>query len=154
MKNSLHIQNSITIHAPASVVWDALINPEQTKKYMFGCETVSDWNIGSELLWRGTHEGKSIVFVKGHIVQFEPNTLLEYSTFDPNSNIRDIPENYLNVTYKLKELNGETLLSVSQGDYALVADGDRRYNESYNNGLGWQPILESIKQLVESLKSH
>ncbi len=80
--------------------------------------------------------------------------LLEYSTFDPNSSIQDIPENYLNVTYKLKELNGETLLSVSQGDYALVADGDRRYNESYNNGLGWQPILESIKQLVESLKIH
>lgn len=50
MSQPLQIQNTITIASPASKVWDALVNPEQTKKYMFGCETVSDWKPGSHLI--------------------------------------------------------------------------------------------------------
>lgn len=50
MKASLIIKNVIEISAPAYKVWNALVNPEQTKQYMFGCETVSDWKKGSELL--------------------------------------------------------------------------------------------------------
>jgi len=37
------------------MVWDALTNPSMTKQYMFGCETVSDWETGSELLWQGEY---------------------------------------------------------------------------------------------------
>jgi uncharacterized protein YndB with AHSA1/START domain len=61
VSKELIITNSIDIHASASKVWDALTNPEQTKKYMFGCETVSDWEVGSPLLWRGTYDGKEMV---------------------------------------------------------------------------------------------
>ena len=52
------VKSIITINAPASKVWNALVNPEQTKKYMFGCETVSDWQPGSSLLWKGSYEGQ------------------------------------------------------------------------------------------------
>ena len=58
MSNPLFVKNSITINAPASKVWNALVNPEQTKKYMFGCETVSDSRVGSPLLRRGEYEGE------------------------------------------------------------------------------------------------
>ena len=34
----LTVRNKIVIHASASKVWDALTNPEQTKKYMFGAK--------------------------------------------------------------------------------------------------------------------
>ena len=61
---NLFVKNTITINASANKVWDALLNPEQTKKYMFGCETVSDWKVGSTLLWRADYEGKQMVFVK------------------------------------------------------------------------------------------
>ena len=145
----LLVKNMITIHAPASKVWDALTNPEQTKKYMFGCETVSDWKKGSPLLWTGSYEGREMVFVKGNIVDIQPGKFLAYTTIDPNSAIEDIPENYLTVTYSLVEENGQTDLTVTQGDYATVADGDKRYKEAYNNGEGWNPILVEIKKLVE-----
>ncbi len=146
----LIIKNVITLNAPASVVWDALVNPEQTKKYMFGCETVSDWQVGGELLWRMEYEGKDFVAVKGNIVSIEPNKLLVYTVIDPNNpTMEDIPENYLTVTYSLTEENGQTILTVTQGDYNTVADGERRYNESYNDGEGWNPILVEIKKLVE-----
>ena len=117
---------------------------------MFGCETVSDWKVGSPLLWRGHYEGQEMVFVKGTVVSIEPGRHLAYTTIDPNNpNMPDIPENYLTVTYDLHTDNGETLLEVSQGDYSKVADGEKRYTETYNNGEGWNPILVQIKALVE-----
>lgn len=150
MSTSKIIQNTIIIDAPKSDVWDALINPAKTKIYMFGCETVSDWKVGSELLWRGSYEGVAMVFVKGHIVELKINSLLAYTTFDPNnSSIPDLPENYLTVTYTLTEENGKTTFTVTQGDYNKVAEGERRYTEAYNNGEGWNPILIEIKKLVE-----
>ena len=42
----LQIVNQVEIKAPASSVWDALTNPAMTKQYMFGCETISDWEKG------------------------------------------------------------------------------------------------------------
>src|SRR5881227_3883691 len=99
----LFVKNNITINATASKVWDALTNPEQTKKYMFGCETVSDWKVGSPLLWKGNYEGKEMIFVKGKIVAIDQGKFLAYTTIDPNSSIEDIPENYLTVTYGLAE---------------------------------------------------
>ncbi len=148
----LQVKNTITFNAPASLVWDALVNPEQTKKYMFGCETVSDWQVGSELLWRMEYEGKDFVAVKGNILNIEPNKLLVYTVIDPNNpNIPDLPENYLTVTYSLAEENGQTILTVTQGDYHIVADGEKRYEEAYNGGEGWNPILVQIKTLVETM---
>lgn len=148
MPNQLAIQNNITINASSEVVWDALTNPEQTKKYMFGCEAVTDWNVGSPLLWRGTHEGQDMVFVEGHIVAIEPGRSLVYTTIDPNSTIDDTSENYLTVTYDLAIEQGQTVLTVTQGDYTTVADGERRYQEAVAEG-GWAPILLAIKILVE-----
>jgi len=139
----------ITIDAPASKVWDVLTKPEQTKKYMFGCETVSDWKQGSSLVWRGEYEGKVMDFVTGNIVSIEPGKHLAYTTIDPNSSIDDIPENYLTVTYDLDEKDGRTILTVTQGDYSKVANGEGRYKEAYNNGEGWNPILVEIKKVAE-----
>ncbi len=150
MSQPKFVKNTITINAPSSKVWDALVNPEQTKKYMFGCETVSDWKVGSELLWRGNYEGQEMVFVKGHIVEIDPEKFLAYTTIDPNSTIDDVSENYLTVTYHLQEENGQTVFTVTQGDYAKVAEGERRYKEAFNGGEGWNPILAEIKKIVET----
>lgn len=150
MIKPLIIENTIEINATSQRVWDVLVNPAETKKYMFGCETVSDWRKGSELLWRGEYEGKEMVFVKGTIVDIQPGKFLAYTTIDPHSNIDDKAENYLTVTYSLSEKEGKTIFTVTQGDYSKVAEGERRYTESYNNGEGWNPILAQIKQIAES----
>ena len=89
-------------------------------------------------------------FVKGNIVSIKPGISVVYTVFDPNSTMEDIPENYLTVTYDLSEENAETILLVSQGDYSSVADGERRYAESYNGGQGWNPILLEIKKILEA----
>ncbi len=150
MSTPLEVKNSIQINATADRVWDALVNPEQTKKYMFGCETVSDWKTGSSLLWRGEYEGKQMVFVKGYILDIEPLKRLKYTVTDPNAEWEDIPENYLNVTYTLTEENNGTLLTVVQDGFETAAEGEKRYRDVSNNGEGWNPILIQIKNLLEA----
>lgn len=149
MENRLFVKNTINIEASAADVWDALTNPGQTKKYMFGCETVSDWNKGSTLLWQGNYEGKDMVFVKGEIIDIKPGKFLAYTVIDPNSAIDDIPENYLTVTYELIQEEDHTILNVTQGDFSKVADGQKRYEDAFNKGEGWNPILVQIKALLE-----
>ncbi len=147
---SLTIENTIDIKATSANVWDALTNPDQTQKYMFGCRTESDWQPGSPLLWKMMHEGVEIIAVKGTVVKVSAPTLLSYTVFDPNSQIKDIPVNYLTVTYELEDTHDGTRLKVTQGDYLTVADGQKRYEESYNDGEGWNPILVQIKKTLES----
>jgi uncharacterized protein YndB with AHSA1/START domain len=143
------ISNTITINAPAAKVWGALTQPEFTRVYLFGCAPVTDWQAGSQLDWTGTFDGVEMTPVKGKIVSIEPQKELAYTTFDPFSKIEDVPENYLTVTYLLSEAGSQTLLTVTQGDYNTVAEGDRRFEEASAGG-GWQPILEQIKTLAEA----
>lgn len=150
MQQPLIVENTITIHAPAAKVWDLLVNPQQTKKYMFGCEAVSGWQPGDPLEWRMDYEGRDYVAVKGHIVSIEPHKSLVYTVFDPNAAMEDVPDNYLTVTYGLEEKDGQTVLTVTQGGFEKAAEGERRYKETYNNGEGWNGILVQIKALAEA----
>lgn len=149
MNNPLVVQNTITINGPVAHVWDALVNPAQTKKYMFGCEAISDWKVGDSLLWKMIYEGKEMIPVKGIILDIQPGRFLKYTVIDAVSGMEDIPENYLNVTYTLVEQNGVTTLTVTQDGFEGAADGEKRYQDVYNKGEGWNPILVEIKKLVE-----
>ena len=150
MSQPLVVTNTISINAPATKVWDALTNPEQTKKYMFGCEAQSDWKPGSLLIWKGTFNGVEMIAVKGKVVSIDPPRSLVYTVIDPNNpKIPDLPENYLTVTCELDEHNSQTTLEVSQGDYSTVAEGTDRYKHTVDGG-GWDPILVQIKALCES----
>ncbi len=58
MTSTFIAQAHITISAPIATVWDALVNPEMIKQYMFGTNAVSDWKEGSPIVWKGEWEGK------------------------------------------------------------------------------------------------
>jgi len=149
MSTPLIIKNNITINAPSSKVWDALVNPEQTKKYMHGCAIITDWKVSSPMLWNAVWEGKEMTFVKGHIVAIEPEKHLAYTTIDAMGSTEDIPSNYATVTYDLQPNNGQTILFVTQGDFALIAAGEKKYHDAMSQG-GWQLLLEEIKKLAEA----
>jgi len=69
---------STTIHAPASAVWDALVNREKIKQYMFGTDVVSDWKEGSPIVWKGEWKGRPFED-KGRVERVTPERLLEYT---------------------------------------------------------------------------
>ena len=150
MSQSLILKNSIKINASLSKVWDVLTRSDYTKKYMFGCEIISDWKIGSEFSWKGVFDGKEIIAVKGDLVGMEKEKFLAYTTFDPNMGIPDVPENYTTVTYSIVPDNGQTLVTVTQGDFAHVAESEKRWKDVNNNGEGWMPMLVEIKKVAEA----
>lgn len=143
---SLYIENEILIDASPDKVWQTLIDPEMTKIYMFGCEVLSSWKIGEQMLWKGAHDG--VIYVKGKLLIFDQEKTFSFTVFDPNDSYEDIPENYLTATYRLSGKGGETLLKVTQGDYAAVAAGEKRYKHTMDQG-GWFPVLEGIKKCAK-----
>jgi uncharacterized protein YndB with AHSA1/START domain len=144
MSNELIVVRSIKIDAPPSQVWDALTNPEMTRQYMFGCDVISGWTIGSPVIWRGAADGK--VYVKGNVIDIEPGRRLQYTVFDPNMGIADTVDNYLVVTYELTSVDDHTMLTVSQGDFATVANGEKRHADTL---AGWDAVLSLLKALAE-----
>lgn len=144
MAKELVVRRSLTIKAPASRVWEILTGPEHTKKYMFGCEAVSDWTIGSPLIWKGAADG--VIYVKGQLLALEKERLFKFTTFDPNSGIDDAPSNYTTVTIELTPGNGSTGLSITQGDFAGMADGNNRLMSAE---AGWDMVLPKLKEMAE-----
>ncbi len=145
MGKELIVQKTITLNADTSTVWDALTNSNKTKKYMFACEAISNWNIGGSLIWKGVGDG--ILHVKGTIINIVPEKLLEYTTFGPNSGLADVPANYLTVAISLLSEGKQTMLSVTQGNFLKVIDGEKRYK---NSDAGWDYALKGLKEVVES----
>lgn len=139
-------KDAIEIRATPERVWRVLTDPELTPRYMFGCRTVSEWKVGSPLLWEGTFDGKTLVAVKGAIEALERPRHLRYSVFDPNGQYTDAPWNYLHVDYLLTPTGDGVRLEVVQGDYATVQDGQKRYQDTVN---GWGSILAQIKAIAE-----
>lgn len=145
MDGTLVFRTQIKIRASQTRVWDALINPEMTRQYMFGCVPITDWKVGSPLLWRGLAD--NVDYVIGEVIAFEPESLLSTTTFNPHMGHADVPENYLTGEYQLSHSDGVTTINIVQGDFAKVDDGQKRYTEAQG---AWDFALQKLKALLES----
>jgi uncharacterized protein YndB with AHSA1/START domain len=133
---------SITINAPIARVWEALVNPDMIKQYMFGTDVVTDWKEGSPIVWQGEWQGKAYQD-KGTILKIDQERVLQYSHFSPLSGQPDVPENYHTVTIELSGQGRQTNVSLSQDNNAT--EQDREHSEK-----NWQMMLEGLKKLLES----
>jgi uncharacterized protein YndB with AHSA1/START domain len=93
LDKNLIARASVTINALRVKIWNALVNSEAIKKYMFGTNVVSDWHEGSPIVWKGEWQGKAYED-KGLILQFKPEQTIQYSHFSPLSGLPDRSENY------------------------------------------------------------
>jgi uncharacterized protein YndB with AHSA1/START domain len=128
------------VKAPLPKVWDALINPELVKQYFFGSNMETDLKVGSPIYFWGDYEGKPYKD-KGIIQEYVPNQLLSYTYLSNWSNLPDVPENYLLVTYSVKEVDGGTELTIVQTNY-----DDEKAKHSEEN---WKIVIDGLKKLVE-----
>ncbi len=140
MPKNLIAKASVSIAAPAAKVWDAQVNPQVIKQYMFGTTVVSDWKQGSAITWKGEWKGKPYED-KGKIQKIEPRRLLQYSHYSPLSG-PDIPENHHTVTIEIVEAGAQTRVSLSQDNNA--SEEARQHSE--NN---WKMMLDGLKKLLE-----
>jgi uncharacterized protein YndB with AHSA1/START domain len=147
--SELLIRKKIEIDVPVETLWKVLTDNEFIQQYMFNCYTETDWKPGSPLLWKGVTDGR--LYVKGHVVAIDPPHRLVFTVIDPNSAVPDVPENYLTMTYLLTGQNGHgSVLELTQGDFAKVAEGPQRYKDSLD---GDDTVLNGIKRLAEAANS-
>jgi uncharacterized protein YndB with AHSA1/START domain len=142
MEKELILKVSATILAPIKNVWEALINPEQIKKYFFGTEVVvSDWKVGSTLIFRGEWEGKAYED-KGIILEFEKEKKIKYKYWSSFSGTEDIPENYACITYEIVEEGNNTIYTVTQDS---IKTPELREHSEQN----WRMVFDNMKALLE-----
>ena len=144
----LFVEKSIKINAPASRVWDALTRPEFTDQWALefsgGAEfhIESDWKLGSPVLWKG-QDGSMIV--QGNVTALEPNKFLRFTVFDVRGEKPPVTEED-GITYELTEQNGKTMLRLSQGDFSVMAEGEKYHRLSAEV---WDRVLPKVKELAE-----
>jgi uncharacterized protein YndB with AHSA1/START domain len=134
-------KQTITINAPAAKVWAALTTPETIKQYLFGTEVMTDWQVGSPIIYKGVWEGRAYED-KGIILKVIPEKLLESTYWSGMSGLPDLPENYKNVAYELTSDSDGTRLTVTQDNN--VTEEEKNHSEQ-----NWGVVLKSLKELLE-----
>lgn len=142
MDLSLVLSESIDIKAPAAKVWRGLTDPAIIKEYLYGTNTQTTWEIGTEVVFEGEFDGKSYRD-KGVVLENEPGSLLSYTYWSGFSGMEDKPENYSIVTCRVIPLDEEhTRLTWTHRGYAS--------KEAYEHSkIGMKPFMESIKTVME-----
>jgi uncharacterized protein YndB with AHSA1/START domain len=144
MTSDLIAKATTTINAPADKVWEALINPDLIKKYMFGTTVTSEFKTGSTITWKGEWKGKAYED-KGEILRIAPEKELQYSHFSPLSGLEDKPENYHIVTIELMGTDNETVVRLTQ-------DHNANEEEKENSQKNWMNMLGALKNLLQENK--
>jgi uncharacterized protein YndB with AHSA1/START domain len=146
MENGLFYRHEVKIEAPAEVVWDAFVDPENSSEFLFGCQLLSDWELGSSVKWEGNEDGA--IYAQGIVVTFDEYKELAFTVYDPDSKYNDAPENHLVARFTFEYADGITTLKIKQGDYSKVENGEQRHRDS----SGWVTVFEDLKQMIEELE--
>ena len=142
MKNKFSAKASVVINKPVEKVWQALTDPEIIKQYFFGVNVVTDWKVGSPIIYKGIWEGKEFQD-KGIILKNIPNQILESSYWSNFSGLADSPDNYSIVKYTLSQRGDNTYLEV-------VQDNIQTEQAATHSERNWNFVLESLKKLLEN----
>ena len=139
MDKALIVKQNIRIEAPVNRVWDVLTKPEYIRQWDRLPEDFGDYDI---------HPATIIEF-PGHatmkVVEFDMNKTLRYSMFVPAWEQESVTN--IGYTYSLNvDENGYTWLGIEVGDFAILTEGDRYYDESVTFG---QTASQKIKELAE-----
>lgn len=140
MENHI-VRKQITLEASPEEVWDALTNPEKTKKFFFHCRVFSDWKEGSSITFKGRIFLIKKIEMTGTIRKIVPGKLLQYTLANggPNSGSTST------VTDEISVVNGKTVLSITD-DVGSGEGAQQRYERSLK---GWAKVLGGLKDFLE-----
>jgi uncharacterized protein YndB with AHSA1/START domain len=139
-------QVKTTVNAPPAAVWKALTNASSLKQFFFGSDIVTDWRIGSPILFRGNWKGKPYED-KGTIQSFDVDRRLAFTHWSPLSKLEDKPENYQTVSFDLRPVSGGTEVVLTQinqnDDEPLTPENRQEYAKN------WSMLLDGLKKSLE-----
>jgi len=119
-------------------LWQAIVDPEQTRKYYYGALSKSDWKVGS----RWTSEGEDgEVYLEGEILEIDPPRRLVHTlhvVHEPTA-AAEAPSR---VEYEITQIGDKCRLT-------LIHTGRGPATIEYTSG-GWETILGGLKELLET----
>jgi uncharacterized protein YndB with AHSA1/START domain len=142
MNLNLQVSESIVINANLERVWNVLTNPEIIKEYLFGTETVTDWKVGSEIVFQGEY-GEHKYRDHGVIQENIFHKRISYSYWSGFSGLEDKPENYSMVIYDLAPVD-ETHTTFTWTQKGYPDETRQAHSQS-----GMKAFLEQIKGIAE-----
>ena len=130
----------VFIRAPRQKVWDAITQPDFTRRYFYDSRATRPWKVGETQLFA---DGTGRLLVEGEVIEFDPPRRLVHSWtvhYDKDLNA----EGPSRVTYELEEEDGITKLTAIHDDFP---SGSKVYD---NVAGGWPLILSGLKTLLET----
>ena len=131
-----------SIDSKKELIWDAFTNANKIKLYLFGTDTLCDWDIGSEIIFQGEYQGIAYRD-KGVILNKIENQYLEYSYWSGFTGLADIPENYAIVKYTITEIEKGCLVSIEQIGFAT--EESRKHADAT-----WLNVLNEIEKICQN----
>ena len=128
------------VKAPLKKVWEALTDADIVKQYFFGSNQETSWKVGSPIRFWGEYEGQKSDD-KGEVLEYEQDKKLTFSYLSSWSGLPDEPDNYLYVSYEVKEVSEGTQLSITQSNY----DEEKAKHSEAN----WATVIDGLKKIVE-----
>jgi uncharacterized protein YndB with AHSA1/START domain/DNA-binding transcriptional ArsR family regulator len=130
----------VYIRASAQAVWNAIIDPEQTKKYFHGTAFTSSLEPGTP--WTCVAADGSTV-LQGQVVEADPGRRLVL-TFAMLVNPETAADRPSRVTWDIESMGETTKLTLTHDDFNAVTP-------TYTSvRFGWNPILSGLKTLLET----
>ncbi len=136
------VHDTIMIDAPPESIWQALTNPEITRKYFFHARVHSDWRKNSSIIFEGRMFWIIPYRMEGEIIDIEPGRMLKYTLRNGKGNIASTST----ITIMLEPVNSTTVVRVTD-DVGNGPGGNTRYARSVK---GWKKILQGLKKTVEA----
>jgi uncharacterized protein YndB with AHSA1/START domain len=129
------------IAAARQRIWDALIQPEFTRKY-WGHDNVSDWKPGSA--WEHRPSDGGAAKLVGKVVEFDPPKRLVMTWAAPAEAAS--PAAHSRVTFELEPIEDMVRLTVRHDRLVPGSEMER--------GIiaGWPRVLSSLKSFLETGK--
>jgi uncharacterized protein YndB with AHSA1/START domain len=128
----------IEVAATPERVWDAITDPQQTRKYFYGALSISNWQVGSR--WTSESENGE-VYLDGEILEIDPPRRLVHTlhvVHEPTA-AAEAPSR---VEWEITPIGDKCRLT-------MIHTGRGPATVEYTAG-GWDTILGGLKELLET----
>jgi uncharacterized protein YndB with AHSA1/START domain len=119
-------------------LWNAITDPEQTRKYWHGALSISDWQIGSR--WT-SESADGEIYLEGEILEIDPPRRLVHS-FHIVHKPEAAAEAPSRLEFEITPIGDRCKLTV-------IHTGRGPVTMEYTSG-GWETILGGLKELLDT----
>ena len=119
-------------------LWNALTDPQETRKYYYGALSISDWKVGSR--WT-SESAEGEVYLEGEILEINPPRRLVHS-FHVVQEPEAAAEAPSRIEFEITPIGDRCRLTVTH-------TGRGPATLAYTSG-GWETIFGGLKELLET----